>query len=55
MNNMHAFVTDPVRLEQHSLLRSVILHLLPGALIVTSYIIAARRSSIWAFRQDSHY
>ena len=41
MNNMHAFVTDPVRLEQHSLLRSVILHLLPGALIVTSYIIAA--------------
>jgi hypothetical protein len=36
------FVTDnPARLEQHSLRRSVILHLLPGALIVTCYIIAA--------------
>jgi hypothetical protein len=32
---------DPERLEQHPLLRSVILHLLPGALIVTCYIIAA--------------
>ena len=32
---------DPERLEQHALPRSVILHLLPGALIVTSYIIAA--------------
>jgi hypothetical protein len=42
MNNMNVFVTgDRERLEQHSLRRSVILHLLPGALIVTCYIIAA--------------
>jgi hypothetical protein len=42
MNNMNASVTDdPERPEQHSLRRSVILHLLPGALVVTCYIIAA--------------
>jgi hypothetical protein len=41
MNNMNASVTNPERLEQHSLRRSVILHLLPGALIVTCYIITA--------------
>ncbi len=35
-------VTDaPKRLGQHSLRRSAILHLLPGALIVTCYVIAA--------------
>lgn len=39
---MNASVTDtPERIDQHSLVRSIILHLLPGALIVTFYIISA--------------
>ena len=49
MNNMNASVADdPERLEQHSLRRSVILHLLPGALI--GYLLYQGKGGIAPFR-----